>query len=39
MERKLTPKSLSCLNHLKHGGTSKSLFLKDDNPEEYFSLL
>ena len=35
----LTPKSLSCLNHLKHGGTSKSLFLKDENPEEFFSLL
>ena len=37
--KKLTPKSLSCLNHLKHGSTSKTLFLKDENPEEYFALL
>ena len=36
---KLTPKSLSCLNHLKHGSTSKTLFLKDENPEEFFALL
>jgi hypothetical protein len=36
---KLTPKSLSCLNHLKHGSTSKTLFLKDEDPEEFFALL
>jgi len=38
-DTKLTPKSLSCLNHLKHGSTSKTLFLKDENPEEFFALL
>ncbi len=39
MEKTLTPKSLSCLNHLKHGGTSKSLFIQEENPQEFFALL
>jgi hypothetical protein len=36
---KTTTKLASCLNHLKHGSTSKTLFLPDENPENFFSLL
>src|SRR3984885_7487056 len=32
-------KLASCMNNLQHGGTSTSLFLKDEKPEEFFALL
>ena len=35
----LTGKLASCMNNLQHGGTSTSLFLKDEKPEEFFALL
>ena len=36
----ITAKKLaSCMNSLQHGAQSKSLFLKDENPAEFFSLL
>ena len=31
--------AVSCLNHMKHGSTSKSLFIKDENPDDYLALL
>jgi hypothetical protein len=33
------PRLTASLNQLKHGSTSKSLFLKDEKPEEFFALL
>jgi hypothetical protein len=32
-------RAVSALNHLTHGGTSQTLFLKDEDPDEFFSLL
>jgi hypothetical protein len=29
----------SCLNHLTHGATARSLFIKDEKPEDYVALL
>jgi hypothetical protein len=37
--KKSTTKLAACLNHLKHGGTAKRLFLPDENPEDFFALL
>jgi hypothetical protein len=31
--------SASCLNHLKHGCTANTLFIKDENPDDFFALL
>src|SRR5579863_7243346 len=35
----ITGKLASCMNHLTHGGTSESLFIKDEKPEDFFTLL
>ena len=32
-------RAVSALNHLTHGGTSQTLFLKDEDPDEFFALL
>jgi hypothetical protein len=32
-------KLTSCMNNFKHGGASESLFLKGENPDEFFALL
>ena len=32
-------RAVSALNHLTHGGTSQTLFLKDEDPDELFALL
>ncbi len=34
-----TPRSKSCMNHLKHGATATTLFLDDENPDVFFELL
>lgn len=28
-----------CLNHLKHGGTANTIFLPNENPDDFFALL
>jgi len=35
----LSGKSVACMNHLKHGAASETLFLKDENPSDFFALL
>ena len=35
----ITGKAASCLNHLTHAGASQTLFLKDENPDQFFALL
>jgi hypothetical protein len=32
-------KIAACLNHLKHGSTAKTLFLPNENPDDFFALL
>ena len=34
-----TGKLASCMNNLQHGSTAKTLFLADENPADFFSLL
>jgi hypothetical protein len=36
---KINTRFASCMNHLKHGSTSKSLFLQNENPDEFFAAL
>jgi hypothetical protein len=37
--KSLTGKLASSMNHLTHSGASNSLFLPDENPDDFFSLL
>ncbi len=38
-EIQLPATALTCLNGLKHGGTSRTLFICGENPQDFYSLL